>query len=89
MKELSFFKSKTVAWTLLIIVIIWLVSEIIIGGPCWYYIPVFFAFMSAFCNLASIYLTKVNIIAAKKLEVIDILLGIAFLISTLVIIILP
>lgn len=83
----QFFKSKTVAWIIMAIVIAWLVCDVVIGIPWWGYITVFFAFMSAFCNLAAIYLGKISPIAAKKLEKIEVVMAALFVISSVVIII--
>ncbi|MDE6340223.1 MAG: hypothetical protein K2K97_10630 [Muribaculaceae bacterium] len=81
----SFFQSKAVAWILFVLIIIWLVCDIIIGGPWWFYLPVFLAFMSSFCNLASLYLAKISPSASKKLATIQTVLGVLFLIALLIV----
>lgn len=82
-----FFKSKPVAWIIMGIVIAWMVCDVIIGIPLWGYITVFFAFMSAFCNLAAIYLAKMSPIASKKLQTIESIMAALFVISSIIILI--
>lgn len=76
-----FFKSKTIAWIIFILAIIWIVCDVAIGGPWWFYLPVFFAFMSSFCNLVSIYLAKLNHNVSKKLNSIENILALMAFIS--------
>lgn len=83
----QFFKSQAVAWIIMALVITWIVCDIVIGVPWWGYFPVFFAFMSAFCNLAAIYLGKISPIAAKKLEKIESVMASLFVISSVVVLI--
>ena len=83
----QFFKSKAVAWIIIAIVIAWLVCDVVIGISWWGYITIFFAFMSAFCNLAAIYLGKISPIASKKLEKIETVMAALFVISSIVVLI--
>ncbi|MBD5341384.1 MAG: hypothetical protein HDR94_07395 [Bacteroides sp.] len=81
----SFFQSKTVAWVVFLLIIIWLICDVVIGGPWWFFIPVFLAFMSSFCNLAALYLAKMSPAASKTLGKIQTALGVIFLISIFVV----
>lgn len=83
----QFFRSKAVAWIIMAIVIAWMVCDVVIGIPLWGYITVFFAFMSAFCNLASIYLEKISPAASKKLGTVESIMSALFVISSIVVII--
>ncbi len=85
MRISNFFKTKTGGWILFVIVVIWIISVVSIGEPWWSYLPVFFAFMSTFCNLASIYIAKISPVAAKKLNTIQTVLGVLFLIALFVV----
>lgn len=83
----QFFKSKAFAWLIMAAVVAWIVCDVVIEIPLWGYITVFFAFMSAFCNLVSIYIEKVSPIASRKLADIESVMAALFIISSVVILI--
>lgn len=63
-------QSKFVAWIALAIVVIVIVTTFQFRQAWWDFFDLFFAFMMVFCQLVSLYISRFNRFAAKKLQTI-------------------
>ena len=61
-------QSKFVAWLALAIVIIVIVTTFQFRQAWWDFFDLFFAFMMVFCQLVSLYISRFNPYAGKKLQ---------------------
>ena len=61
-------QSTLVAWIAFAIVIIVIVTTFQYRKAWWNFIDLFFAFMMVFCQLASLYISRFNSYAGKKLQ---------------------
>ncbi len=84
----KFIQSKIASWGAFLLIVMWVILAIFTDEPWWGYISIFFAFMMTFCHLASLYLRKISIDAASKLDVISFVCGILMLVSFIIIYIL-
>lgn len=61
-------ESKILAWVALVLVIALVVMSMLLHTPWWGFIAIFFAFLSIFAHLASLYLRKMSKAASNRLE---------------------
>ena len=61
-------QSTLVAWIALVIVVIVIITTFEYRQAWWSFFDLFFAFMMVFCQLASLYISKFNRYAGKKLQ---------------------
>lgn len=65
-------ESKTTAWIAMVLVVVLVVMAVICQLPWWDFIAIFFCFIGIFCHLSSLYLKRMSVHAASKLETIAI-----------------
>lgn len=61
-------ESKLTAWVAMVLVVVMIVLLFLLHTPWWGFISVFFLFISVFAHIASLYLRKMSIPAARTLE---------------------
>lgn len=61
-------ESKLVAWIAMLLVVVLIVLAMLMQGPWWSMIAIFFCFIGVFSHLASLYLKRMSPPAANKLE---------------------
>ncbi|MDE5674970.1 MAG: hypothetical protein K2I44_06480, partial [Muribaculaceae bacterium] len=73
--------SKPAAWGGVILTISVVVILSVYHAQWWCFIPIFFMFMSAFCELAVAYLSRISIQAANSLRSCALVFGILTILS--------
>ena len=61
-------ESKLTAWSAMLLVVVMVFLTYLLGTPWWGFIAEFFCFMAVFCHLASLYLRRMNVWSARRLD---------------------
>ena len=67
-------ESKLTAWSAMLLVVVMVFLTFLLGTieldctPWWGFIAEFFCFMAVFCHLASLYLRRMNVWSARRLD---------------------
>jgi len=83
----SILNMKSISWVALVLIVAWLVLQLNTPEPWWSYIAIFLAFMTVFCHLSSLYIKKVSNAASRKLDFIALIVGVMFIVSAVVLLI--
>lgn len=72
------------AMILMLVVIIVAMCMRVVSGP-WEYVVIFLGFMTVFCHLASVLLRRSSAAAARKLDFIALIFGVAAVVALIVV----
>ncbi|MDE6392921.1 MAG: hypothetical protein K2L59_06620 [Muribaculaceae bacterium] len=61
-------ESKLTAWAAMLLVVVMVFLTFLLGTPWWGFIAEFFCFMAVFSHLVSLYLRRMNVWAARRLD---------------------